>query len=192
MNMIVVLVLLLLKISTSSITKIRGLSPSDMISLHSIILNLGGLNMRKTITVEVEGTTLAQAKGVAYTKIKDMYRNNVLVYGLVGSKELRQPKPATTCKTDNNPPNGARKFITVHNIYAIDPANDSNLKFIEQFPDKTTAVKRAKELALQYQSAFAVKVEKELENKLDHICAIVRPNAKLGKWSFDLDIEIIQ
>lgn len=146
--------------------------------------------MRKTITIAAEGTSLAQAKGIAYANIKSLYKNNILVYGLLGSRELRAPKPAVNCKTTNNPPSGARKFITVHNIYAIDPTDNSNLKFMEQFPDKTTAVKRSKELALKFQSAFAVKVEKVLENPADHICATIEPNAKPGKWEFSLDVEV--
>lgn len=146
--------------------------------------------MRKTIKILADGTSLAQAKGIAYANIKELYKNNILVYGLLSSKEIKEPKPAVNCKTTNNPPSGARKFVTVHNIYAIDPTNNSNLKFMEQFPDKTSAVKRSKELALKFQSSFAVKVEKVLENPEDHICAVIEPNAKPGRWEFELDVEV--
>ena len=157
--------------------------------------------MKQIVKVTAMGPTIAQAKAKAYAEIKKQYRGNVLVYGLVSERELAKPSAATTCRTENNPANGARKFITVHNIYVINPTDPKDYKFVERaqsvnaqgatISDKTTAVKRAKELALKHQMPYFVKVEKVLENEDDQITATITPNYKEGSWEFELSIETL-
>lgn len=154
--------------------------------------------MRKTVTVIGKGYSEQQAKVTAYNDLKSSYKNNVLVYGMISCVQKAEPKPGNQCTTENNTVTGARKWITKHNVYGVNPNDADDLKLIPSTDpnadfaaSKTDALKKAKELALKYQATFIVKVEKELE---DGKCieATVNPKgAKEGEWEIQLDIEIV-
>lgn len=154
--------------------------------------------MRKTVTVIGKGFSEQQAKVSAYNDLKASYKNNVLVYGMLSSTQKAEPKPGNQCTTENNTVSGARKWVTKHNVYGVNPNDDTDLKLIpvedpnaDFTTSKTDALKKAKELALQYQSTFIVKVEKLLEDG-QCIEATTKPKgAKEGEWEIQLDVEVI-
>ena len=151
--------------------------------------------MRKTIIVTGKGYSEQQAKVAAYNELKTSYKNNILVYGMLSCVQTAEPKPGNQCTTENNTVSGTRKWITKHNIYAENPST-GELKLIEGLGEditkgKTEALKKAKELALQYQGTFLVKLEKVLDDG-NNVEATVKPKgAKEGEWEIKLDVEVI-
>lgn len=152
--------------------------------------------MRKTIVVKAQGASLSQAKGIAYNHLKREYNNNILVYGLLKADKISEPKPATQCTTINNPPDGARKWITVHSVYGVNPADPTDLKLLHREAEKTPALKKAKEISVAQQIICQVKIEKiqEGEGKGNlplEIAALVTPKKGDGEWEFHLDVEVL-
>lgn len=147
--------------------------------------------MRKTVTVTGKGMNEQQAKVNAYNDLKAQFKNNVLVYGMLSCVKKSDAKSGQQCTTENFPATGARKWLTQHNVYAVNPNNESEMKFIKDFPDKTNALKHAKELALKYQSKFAVKVEKVLDDGLNIEAMVTPKGVKEGEWTIQLDIEVV-
>lgn len=151
--------------------------------------------MRKTITVNGKGATMQQARVAAYAALKAEYKNNILVYALVDTKEIVAPKPGTQCSTTNNPPQGARKWETKHMVYGINPTNPSDVKKFAEFDDKTSALKEAKAMALKHQVEVQVHIEKVQTNLGTSglpagITAVVVPKMTEGLWEFTLDVEV--
>ena len=152
--------------------------------------------MRKTITVIGKGMTEQAAKMAAYNDLKALYKNNVLVYGMLSCVAKKGTESGKQCTTENHMVEGARKWATQHNIYAVSPTATlpyalADLKFIETHPDKTGALKTAKELALKYQGKFIVKLEKVLDGT-DPVEATVTPKGAVeGQWTIQLDIETV-
>lgn len=148
--------------------------------------------MRNQVTVIGKGFSEQQAKVSAYKTLKDSYKNNVLVYGMSGNTLKKEAKLGQQCTTDNRPATEARKWVTKHNIYTPQPDDVTKLAILEKFDSKTDALKKAKELAIKYQTTFYIKVEKELAEGLDPIEAVVIPKgAAEGEWEFTLDIEVL-
>lgn len=151
--------------------------------------------MRKTITIKGNGATVAQARTTAYAALKAHYKNNILVYGLIDTKEIVAPKPGKQCTTLNNPPVGTRKWETKYTVYAISPATGEK-KLFETLDDKTSAVKKAKEIALAHQVKVEVCIEK-LQTNLGQanlpagIAAVIEPKMTPGTWEFTLDVEVV-
>ena len=153
--------------------------------------------MRKTVTIKGIGASQAQARTKAYATLKETYKNNVLVYGLISATCLKEPKPGKQCTTVNNPPTGARKWETKHKIMGKNPAT-GELKQLGGFYDsKTDASKAAKELSLKHQITCEVHVVK-VDNGVgsaglpNHIACVISPKMTEGIWEFSLDVEVIQ
>lgn len=153
--------------------------------------------MRKTITIKGLGATSAQARNRAYAQLKDQYKNNVLVYGLLNTQMVVEPKPAKQSTTTNNPPTGARKWETVYKVMGKNPATNELKQLGDFYPGKTEALKAAKELSVKHQIVCEVHIAKidrgvNANNVPNHVTAIVTPKMTEGAWDFTLDIEVIE
>lgn len=152
--------------------------------------------MRQTVTLKGMGASLAQARTFAYSALKEQYKNNVLVYGLLQTNMLVAPKPGKQCTTVNNPPTGARKWETKHVVMGKNPANGELKQLGPDYDSKTEAAKAAKELSLKHQIGCEVHVVKR-DNSMGsaglpaHIEAVISPKMTEGIWEFVLDIETV-
>lgn len=107
------------------------------------------------------------------------------------SKCLVKPKKPKSCKVDKVVQKGARKWETV---FRIEPkwgfsrrSSGENLLDLRSAEVKTTqgdAIKKAKEMALEFNQEFSVSIEKRLVDS-DCCIATVTPNkSQMGKWEF--------
>lgn len=153
--------------------------------------------MRKTVEINGIGASLAQARTFAYTQLKDMYKNNVLVYGLLNSEVLVAPKPGKQCTTLNNPPSGARKWVTKYCVMGKNPATNELKQLGPYYDSKTEATKSAKELSIKHQIECEIHITKIDEGTGTagipaKVTAVVTPKMTPGTWKFTLDIEVIE
>lgn len=153
--------------------------------------------MRKTIEVNGIGASMAQARTHAYAQLKNTYKNNVLVYGLINTEQIVAPKPGTQCSTLNNPPTGARKWLTKYLVVGKNPANNELKQLGPYYDDKAQASKAAKELCIKHQIECHVDIAKidEAVGKAGlpaTTTAVITPKMTPGTWRFVLDIETVE
>lgn len=148
--------------------------------------------MRKSVKVIGKGYNEQQAKIVAYNSLKDEYKNNVLVYGMTSCELKAEPKAGEQCSTENHPAQGTRKWETKHNVYAENPNIPGEFKKVDGYATKGDAMKKAKEVSLQFQTKVKIKIEKELAGENSNIEAVITPKgAAPGEWEITLDIEVV-
>lgn len=103
---------------------------------------------------------------------------------------MSAPRKATTCKTDDNPIKGTRKWATVYQVYAYGQklavgANKYEYLNKELVQDdieqKTEAVKIAKEMAIKHQLPMTVQIAQKLVSH-DPGCADIEPKTTLGQF----------
>lgn len=103
----------------------------------------------------------------------------------------RHPRPAKTCKTDDYPVRGARKWVTEYQVYSYgqrialgrDKYAYTDLELVaEHLPSKTDALKEARKLAVDMQMPMTIKIVKVLEDD-DNTVADVSPKTTLGEFA---------
>ena len=109
-------------------------------------------------------------------------------------QEIRKPRPATTCKTDDNPVKGTRKWKTVYQVYAYGAKiplgrgryEYTNMELVQDDIDqKTDAVKIAKEMAVRHQLPMTVQIAQKLDSH-EPTCADIEPKTGKGKYKVEV------
>lgn len=109
---------------------------------------------------------------------------------------IKQPRAATTCKTDDNPVKGTRKWKTVYQVYAYgskiaigrDEYEYLNKELVrDDIDQKTDAVKIAREMAVKHQLPMTVQIAQKLETH-SNTCADIEPKTTRGKYK----VEVVQ
>ena len=104
--------------------------------------------------------------------------------------EIKKPRNATTCKTDDHPVKGTRKWKTVYQVYAYGakvPIGRGKYEYInmelveDDIEQKTEAVKIAKDMAIKHQLPMTVQIAQKLETH-DTACADIEPKTTKGKY----------
>lgn len=144
----------------------------------------------EVLSVEVEAFSTEHAKRIA-SLIAGGTMDHVAKVTMI-----KQPRPATTCKTDDNPVKGTRKWKTVYQVYAygskIAMGRDSyeylNKELVrDDIDQKTDAVKIAKEMAIKHQLPMTVQIAQKLDTH-SNTCADIEPKSTLGKYK----VEVVQ
>ncbi len=120
---------------------------------------------------------LAVSYGIPMDTIVDVYT-------------VRNPRNASTCKTDDYPTRGTRKWKTVYQVHAygakiamgLDKFEYLNMELVrDDIETKTEAVKIAKEMAIKHQLPMTVQV---VQKSISHTptCADIEPKTTLGTF----------
>lgn len=105
----------------------------------------------------------------------------------------KKPRAASTCKTEDFPVKGTRKWKTVYQIYAYGNAiplgrnkmEHTQMEIVaDDIETKTEAIKIAKEMAIKHQLPMTIKIAQKLETH-DTTCANIIPKTGLGKFSVE-------
>lgn len=103
---------------------------------------------------------------------------------------LAKPRDAKTCKTDDYPTTGTRKWKTIYEVYAYGQAiplgrnkiEHTNMELVQSdIATKTEAVKIAREMAVKHQLPMTVQIAQKLDTH-DTTCADIEPKTGLGKF----------
>lgn len=144
----------------------------------------------RTLEVEVEAFSEEHARRVA-SLIAGGTMDHVVKVTMT-----KQPRPATTCKTDDNPVKGTRKWKTVYQVYAYgskiamgrDEYEYLNKELVrDDIDQKTDAVKIAKEMAIKHQLPMTIQIAQKLDTH-SSTCADVEPKTGRGKYK----VEVLQ
>lgn len=108
-------------------------------------------------------------------------------------RNIRQSKAArkaTTCKTDDFPVKGTRKWKTVYQVHAYgqklaigrNKFEYLNMELVQDdIEQKTEAVKIAKEMAVKHQLPMTVQIVQKLDSH-DAACADIEPKTTPGEY----------
>ncbi len=108
--------------------------------------------------------------------------------------EKRKPRPATTCKTDDFPVKGTRKWKTVYQVWAYGakvPLARGKYEYIntelvaDDIEQKTEAVKIAKDMAIKHQLPMTIRIAQKLESH-EPVCADIEPKTTKGKYEVEV------
>lgn len=147
--------------------------------------------MRQQIKVRGLGYTLQDAKVTAYSRLKQQFKNNILIYGLLDETMVTMPKDPTMCTTENFPAKGTRKWITKHVVYTTDPEDATRTVKLDEADSKTEAVALARDLVLKHKITCTIKLERHLEDGQDIETIIAPKYGEVGVWDFVLDTEVV-
>lgn len=104
--------------------------------------------------------------------------------------KTKQPRAATTCKTEDFPVRGTRKWKTVYQVYAYGQKlaigrnrfEYLNMELVtDDIEQKTEAVKIAKEMAIKHQLPMTVQIAQKLGSH-DAACADIEPKSTIGEF----------
>ena len=104
--------------------------------------------------------------------------------------QLKAPRKATTCKTDDFPVKGTRKWKTVYQVHAYGQKiaigrnrfEYINMELVrDDIEQKTEALKIAREMAVKHQLPMTVQIVQKLDTH-DPTCADVEPKTGLGQF----------
>lgn len=142
------------------------------------------------LSVEVEAYSQEHAKRIASLIAGGTMDTVVRV------TTIKAPRNASTCKTDDNPVKGTRKWKTVYQVYAYgskiamgrDTYQYLNKELVrDDIDQKTDAVKIAREMAIKHQLPMTVQIVQKLDTH-SPTCADIEPKTGLGKFK----VEVVQ
>lgn len=147
-----------------------------------------GLVQTKTHIFEVEAFSKEHASRVAALIAGGTSEHVIRV------AELRKPRNATTCKTDDHPVKGTRKWKTIYQVYAYGAKvalargkyEYINMELVmDDIDQKTEAVKIAKDMAIKHQLPMTVQIAQKLESH-EPSCADIEPKTTKGKYEVEV------
>lgn len=144
----------------------------------------------EVISIEVEAYSQEHAKRIA----------SIVAGGTMDHVSkvtmIKAPRAATTCKTEDNPVKGTRKWKTVYQVYAYgskiamgrDQYEYLNKELVrDDIDQKMDAVKIAREMAIKHQLPMTVQIAQKLDTH-SNTCADVEPKTTPGKYQ----VEVVQ
>lgn len=105
-------------------------------------------------------------------------------------RQTKVPRKATTCKTDDFPVKGTRKWKTVYQVHAYgqkiaigrNKFEYLNMELVQDDIDqKTEAVKIAKDMAIKHQLPMTIQIVQKLDSH-DAACADIEPKTTPGEF----------
>lgn len=103
---------------------------------------------------------------------------------------IKKPRKATTCKTNDHPVKGTRKWETVYQVHAYGttvPMGRAGVEYLsmemveDDIKQKTDAVKLAKAMAVKHQLPMTVQIAQKLTSH-PTACADIEPATTKGKY----------